>query len=168
MVFIINDMFTSERRLGNYEAARIKVEECIAYLRDRGTPYHLAGSLWQLGDVLIDMNEIEQSTIRLRESLQISRYLPTARYKGFCLFSLIKSLKLQGKVHDAALLLGAMEVETSKDYWKFTAYRKKEYTRTYEAVKTALGESSFAKVYAEGRTMTLDQGVAYALEQVEK
>ena len=71
MVFIINDMFTSERRLGNYEAARIKVEECIAYLRDRGTPYHLAGSLWQLGDVLIDMNEIEQSTIHLRESLQM-------------------------------------------------------------------------------------------------
>ncbi len=168
IVFIINDMFTSERRLGNYEAARIKVEECIAYLRDRGTPYHLAGSLWQLGDVLIDMNEIEQSTIRLRESLQISQSLPAARYKGMCLFSLIKSLKLQGKVHDAALLLGAMEVETSKDYWKFTAYRKKEYTRTYEAVKTALGESSFAKVYAEGRTMTLDQGVAYALEQVEK
>ncbi|HQX01831.1 MAG TPA: helix-turn-helix domain-containing protein, partial [Anaerolineales bacterium] len=88
MVFIINDMFTSERRLGNYEAARIKVEECIAYLRDRGTPYHLAGSLWQLGDVLIDMNEIEQSTIHLRESLQISQSLPTARYKGMCLFSL--------------------------------------------------------------------------------
>lgn len=167
-IFILNDMFTSERRLGNYEAARIKVEECIAYLRDRGTPYHLAGSLWQLGDVLIDLNEIKQSTIYLRESLQISRYLPTTRYKGFCLFSLIKSLKLQGKVHDAALLLGAMEVETSKDFWQFTVYRKKDYTRTYEAIKTALGESTFAKVYAEGKTMNLDQGVAYALEKVDK
>ncbi len=168
VIFILNDMFTSERRLGNYEAARIKVEECIAYLRDRGTPYHLAGSLWQLGDVLIDLNEIEQSTIHLRESLQILQYLPTTSYKGFCLFSLIKSLKLQGKVHDAALLLGAMEVETSKDYWQFTVYRKKDYTRTYEAIKTALGEPTFAKAYAEGKTMNLDQGVAYALEKVDK
>lgn len=167
-IFILNDMFTSERRLGNYAAARIKVEECITYLRDRGTPYHLAGSLWQLGDVLIDLNEIEQSTIHLRESLQISQHLPTTRYKGYCLFALIKSLKLQGKMHDAALILGAMEVETSKDYWQFTVYRKAEYNRTYEAVKTALGKSIFTKVYAEGKTMPLDQGIAYALEKVDK
>jgi len=167
-IFILNDMFTSERRRGNYEAARKKVEECIAYLRDRGTPYHLAGSLWQLGDVLIDLNEIEQSTIHLRESLQISQYLPTARYKGFCLFSLIKSLKLQGKIKDAVLLLGAMEVETCKDYWQFTAYRKADYNRTYEAIKTALGEAAFANSYVEGKAMTLDQGVAYALGKVGK
>ncbi len=164
-IFILNDMFTSERRLGNYETARVKVEECIAYLRDRGTPYHLAGSLWQLGDVLIDLNEIEQSTIHLRESLQISQ---TSRYKGFCLFSLIKSLKLQGKVYDAALLLGAMEVETCKDYWQFTTYRKADLNRTYEAIKTALGEAAFVNSYDEGKTMTLDQGTAYALEKVDE
>ncbi|MBK7456100.1 MAG: tetratricopeptide repeat protein [Anaerolineales bacterium] len=163
-MFVLNDMSTSERRLGNYATARVQIEECISQIRDNGTQYHLSGSLWQLGDVLIDLNEIEQSTIHLRESLQISQSFPQSRYKGFCLFSLIKSVKLQGKVRDAAFLLGAMEVETSKDFWQFTVYRKAEFDRTYEEVKTALGASVFDKIHAEGKAMTLDQGVAYALE----
>ena len=163
-IFVLNDISTSERRLGNYEAARKKIEECIIYLRDKGNPFHLAGSLWQLGDVLINLNELEQSTIHLRESLQLLEYLPPSRYKGYCLFSLIKSLKLQGKVNDAALLLGAIEMEASKDIWQFSAHRKAEYDRTYEAIRTALGASVFDKIHTEGKAMTLDQGVAYALE----
>lgn len=163
-IFVLNDISTSERRLGNYEAARKKIEECIIYLRDKGNPFHLAGSLWQLGDVLINLNELEQSTIHLRESLQLLEYLPPSRYKGYCLFSLIKSLKLQSKVNDAALLLGAIEMEASKDIWQFSAHRKAEYDRTYEAIRTALGASVFDKIHTEGKAMTLDQGVAYALE----
>ncbi len=142
----------------------VTVVSSPSQIRDNGTQYHLSGSLWQLGDVLISLNEIEQSTILLRESLQISQSFPQSRYKGFCLFSLIKSVKLQGKVRDAAFLLGAMEVETSKDFWQFTVYRKAEFDRTYEEVKTALGASVFDKIHAEGKAMTLDQGVAYALE----
>ncbi len=166
-MFVLNDISTSERRLGNYATARMQIEECINQIRDNGTQYHLSGSLWQLGDVLINLNEIEQSTIHLRESLQISQNFPESRYKGFCLFSLIKSLMVQGKVRDAALLLGGMEVETRKDFWQFTVFRKAEYDRTYEAVKSALGESAFASAYAAGKAMTLDQGAAYALEMSE-
>lgn len=163
-MFILNDISTSERRAGNYQAARLKIEECITQLRDRGNQFHLAGSLWQLGDVLINLGEIKQSTLHLQESLKILQDLPPSRYKGYCLFSLIKSFKLLGKFRDACLLLGVMDVEARKDIWQLTAYRKADYNQTYEAVKTALGATAFAKVYAEGQAMSLDQGVAYALE----
>jgi tetratricopeptide (TPR) repeat protein len=163
-LFVLNDISSLERRLGNYEAARIKIETCIIYLRDRGDQYNLAGSLQQLGDVLINLGETSQSTTHLRESLQILQHKEAPRYKGYCLFSLAKSLKLQGRVNEAALLLGAIEVETSKDLWQLFAPRKADYDQTYEEIKTALGKSEFASDYAEGKAMTLDQGVAYALE----
>ncbi|HMZ07487.1 MAG TPA: helix-turn-helix domain-containing protein [Anaerolineales bacterium] len=167
-IFILNDMFTAERRLGNYASARTKVEECIAYLRDMGTPYHLAGSLWQLGDVLISLGELDEAANHLRESLQISRQLTPSRYIGYCLFSLIKLLHQQGRSNDTAQLLGSMELETKKDFWQFTLYRKRELDQTVEAVKAILGESEFAQAYTQGKAMTLDQGVAYALEMAGK
>lgn len=164
MIFILNDMFTAERRLGNYASARTKVEECIAYLRDRGTPYHLSGSLWQLGDVLVSLGEMDEAVIHLRESLQISQHLTQSRYIGYCLFSFIKLLHLQGKTHDAARLLGTMDLETKKDFWQFTKYRKRELDETYEMIRAALGEFEFAHVHAEGKTMTLSQANSYVLE----
>ena len=114
----------------------------------------LAGSLWQLGDVLVSLGEMDEAVIHLRESLQISQHLTQSRYIGYCLFSFIKLLHLQGKTRDAARLLGSMELETKKDFWQFTQYRKMDFTRTYDAVKTAMVESEFASAYAEGKTLT--------------
>ncbi len=103
---ILYDMATLDVRLGNFEAARTKVEACVLYLRDRGDQYNLAGSLWGLGDILLNLGEIEQSTLQLRESLQIFQQANAPRYKGYGLFSLAKLLMRQGRLAEAALLLG--------------------------------------------------------------
>jgi len=39
-----------------------------------------------------------------------------------------------------------------------------EVERDISAVRTQLGEEAFAPAWAEGRAMTLDQAIAYALE----
>lgn len=59
-------------------------------------------------------------------------------------------------------------METSKDFWQFTAYRKRELTRVYEAIKAALEESEFDKLHSEGKSLTLEQGTAYALEMIDQ
>lgn len=58
-------------------------------------------------------------------------------------------------------------MEAHTDIWQFSAHRKADYNQTYESIKTALGESAFSKIHAEGKAMTLDQGVAFALEIIE-
>ena len=40
-----------------------------------------------------------------------------------------------------------------------------EYERTVAAARAALSEEVFAAAWAEGRAMTLDQAIAYALEE---
>jgi len=40
-----------------------------------------------------------------------------------------------------------------------------EYDRTVAAIQTQLNEAAFAAAWAEGRAMTLEQAIAYALSE---
>jgi tetratricopeptide (TPR) repeat protein len=164
---VLKDIASLERIFGRYEAARINIEKCIIYFRDTNDKVALTSSLRELGEILINLGEIGQSVISLREGLQISQYTEDPRFKGDCLFSLTKAFKLQGNFYDAARLLGAIEVESNKDLWQFSAPRMANYNQNFKEIKSSMGESAFASAYAEGRAMTLDQGVTYALEIIK-
>ena len=43
-------------------------------------------------------------------------------------------------------------------------YMRVDYDCHVAALRSSLGETAFAKAWAEGRAMTLDQAIAYALE----
>ncbi|MCX6057032.1 MAG: protein kinase [Chloroflexi bacterium] len=164
IMLVLGDIASLDRSAGRFDAARICIEEVVAYERDRGLKKEMIIPLWRLGDVLVMLGEFEQATKALRESLQLVQYSGDPRFKGYGLFSLAKVLKHQGDFNNAARLLGAIEVESSKDLWQLYAPRMADYNQNFEAIKTALGESAFAAAYAEGKAMTLEQAVSYALE----
>jgi predicted ATPase len=161
---VLRDIASLERVAGRYDEARKTLEETLALERDSGSKMGMVDNLWSFGETLIFLSEFEQATKTLRECLQLVHNAGNPSFKGYGLFSLAKVLKHYGRFHEAARLLGAIEVEATKDLWQLYAKRKTDYDQNFEAIKNALGESEFASAYAEGKAMTLDQAVTYALE----
>lgn len=161
---VLRDIASLERLAGRYDEARKIFEETLALERDSGSKMGMVDNLWGLGETLIFLSEFEQATKTLRECLQLVHNTGDPSFKGYGLFSLAKVLKHYGRFHEAARLLGAIEVEATKDLWQIYAKRKADYDQSFEAIKNALGETEFASAYAEGKAMTLDQAISYVLE----
>ena len=71
---------------------------------------------------------------------------------------------VQGQQVRAARLLGAVEalLEATNDH--VDPADRAEYDRDVAAARAQLDEATFAAAWAEGRAMTMEQAMAYALE----
>jgi hypothetical protein len=69
-----------------------------------------------------------------------------------------------GDADRAARLLGAAARLPAPDSSEFPLGIQPDPARATAAVREALGEARFAAAYAEGRAMTLNQALQYALE----
>jgi hypothetical protein len=70
----------------------------------------------------------------------------------------------QGQFERAVRLLGAAEAVAATLRRTLPVAVAAEYARTAAAARAALSEEAFAAAWAEGRVMTLEEAVAYALE----
>jgi hypothetical protein len=64
----------------------------------------------------------------------------------------------------AARLLGVAEALREALGTPMEPVLRAEYEREVAATRAALGEATFQTLFAEGRAMTLEQGVLYALQ----
>ena len=65
----------------------------------------------------------------------------------------------------AARLLGAVEAFCASSGSPLHSYARLKYDRVVAAVRAQLDEAAFEAAWAEGRAMSLEQAVAYALEE---
>src|SRR5439155_2132332 len=71
----------------------------------------------------------------------------------------------QAQQERAVRLCGAVEGLREAIHSPLEPCFRAEYDRNLVAAREALGTEAFAAVWAEGRAMTLEQAVAYALEE---
>jgi len=64
-----------------------------------------------------------------------------------------------------ARLLGAGESLYVPIYLALSAKERDEHNQAIVAARAALGEEAFSAAYEEGKKMTLDEAVAYALDE---
>jgi predicted ATPase/DNA-binding CsgD family transcriptional regulator len=84
---------------------------------------------------------------------------------GQCILGLAEAAIFLDNAAYSARLLGALEGlrETEKDVWKEITPDK--FSHLFSRALSALGEINFQSALAEGRTLTLKQAVAYAVEE---
>jgi predicted neutral ceramidase superfamily lipid hydrolase len=70
----------------------------------------------------------------------------------------------QGQPKRAAWLFGAAEALRETSGASIPPVDRADYDRILAAVRAQLDEQTFAAAWAEGRAMTLEQAIAYALE----
>ena len=71
----------------------------------------------------------------------------------------------QNQMERAARLIGAAENFYTPIRFEMSARERAEHDQAIASASTALGEEAFAMAQAEGRGMTIEQAVAYALEE---
>jgi hypothetical protein len=99
-----------------------------------------------------------------REGLTLNREVGN---RGACvedLECLAWVVRARGNPARCARLLGAAIALRDRVGTPIPPIRRSEHEREVEAVRTLLGEEAFAAALAEGRAMTFEQGIAYALE----
>ncbi len=126
----------------------------------------VAWSLHNQGYLANHQGDDDQARACFSESLKLFQEWESMSGIGACLAGLARVANSHGQALRAARLLGAVEAICGAIGGIFVPIYAAEYDRTEAATRAALDEQAFAAAWGEGRAMTLEQVIAYALEDV--
>ncbi|MFA0732356.1 MAG: hypothetical protein RJAPGHWK_002247 [Candidatus Fervidibacter sp.] len=149
---------------GDYERAKVLYEECLALFRELGNQWGVANVLNNLGVVVRAQGDYGRARVLLEESLMLFRELGSQWGIANALEELAKLAGVKGQRERAVRLLGA--AESSREAIGAPMYlpERLDYEQIMTELRSTLGDEAFAVAWEEGRTMTLEQAIAYALE----
>jgi tetratricopeptide (TPR) repeat protein len=157
----------SETMQGHYEAAKANFEEGLSIFRYLRHP----------GFQLIMTSEIGHTTRRLGQTLEAKKiYDKTLRswqttgnrgaianqLEGFAFLAIVEE-----EPQRAAKLLGAAEAIRERVQSPMTDFEQIEYVQSLERLRFMLAEPELNELWAEGRAMTLDESIQFALGSVD-
>jgi predicted ATPase/DNA-binding CsgD family transcriptional regulator len=151
---------------GDHAAARAALEEGVAICREIEDDWALALALRNLGIGALREDDHEEAVARLAESLTVLQETGNPLYMQN-LELLAAAVSMQGDHKRAALLFGAAEaLRQAVGAFVLPLYRA-EYDRGVAAARTGLTEATFDTAWSEGRAMTPDEAIEYALKTEE-
>ena len=168
MAQVLNNLGEVARCEGEYDRAGHLYEESLHVFRELDTTGDVARSLHNLGYVACMQGHADRALMLFTESIHLFRERGNKRGIAECL----TGLALISGTHEkqpadalrAATLLGAAEAEFEEIRAARWPADRLEYERAVAAARDTLGEEAFVSARATGRTMPLEQAIAYALE----
>jgi DNA-binding NarL/FixJ family response regulator len=115
---------------------------------------------------LADNKDYERSKALCLESLELNLELGDRRGVAVSLVGLAGIALAQGYIVHAAQLPGAAEKLLKDTVAHLLSSDQLEYERHMTSVRTRLGIPTFNRAWAEGQSMTLEQIIAYVLEDL--
>ncbi len=152
-----------ERDRGIYDQAMALFDECLVLTRESGDTWATASALLYKGHLAGLQRDYERADALYRDSLRLYREIRATWGITLPLWGLAGIAGDLGQAERAARLLGAEQALCESIGAVPTPSDESAYERGLAAARAALGEAAFAAAVAEGRTMTLEQAVAYAL-----
>jgi non-specific serine/threonine protein kinase len=149
---------------GNYGAARTFFGQTLQVSRDLADEWHTGMSLATLGYVTRRAGDCQEARALHQEGLPLFQRLGDRRGISWHLVGMAGVEAEQGRAERAARLLGAAAAVLEALGSPLPPPQQREYDRTVEQTQALLGEEAFATLWAQGQAMTLEQAVAYALE----
>ena len=150
--------------LGDYDAAVSLYEEALAIRRQLGDERGVATLLYYLGQVALRQGVYLQATSLFSESLVMRKAAGNKAGVARSLEGLARATRRFPQ--RAARLFGAVAAIQETVGEVRSQPEQVEYERDLNAVRTELGVETFSVTWNEGRAMTLDQAVEYALVSV--
>jgi non-specific serine/threonine protein kinase len=148
---------------GDHAAAQAALEEGVAICREIEDDWALALALRNQGIGAFRQGDYEQAVVQLRESLAVLQETGNPLYMQN-LELLAAAVSMRGEHGRAAWLFGAAEaLREAAGAFVLPLYRA-EYERGVATARAGLAEAAFSAAWAEGRAMTPEQAVEYALE----
>jgi predicted ATPase/DNA-binding CsgD family transcriptional regulator len=153
------------RLTGDYDRAGQAYEECISLCRKSGNRQRQAFSLANLGLVDLHRGNYQLAKEHMIESLilclELNNKYPIANAIAF----LSGPVAAQGYPQRAAQLLGASNALHKTMGLDLQPSDKPEIDRFQALVRKQLSEEEFKSAWEKGKTMSLEQAVAFAMEE---
>ncbi len=167
MMLVLSGLLAGSQ--GDLQRAEADHEEALELFRETGDLLGVCMCTSNLGLTALARADYERARALLEENLHITRELDhrvSAHYSFFGLAGVAARRNLPAR---AAKLWGAAETlrETSGLYLTPLARAALDYDRDQAAARAELGEAAWEAAWAEGKAMTHQEAIEYALGTVE-
>jgi DNA-binding CsgD family transcriptional regulator len=160
MAWPLNALGLVALRQGDNAGARTYFEEALAVGRETGSKHSTADALAHLGSVALRMGDYHESLSFYEQSLALNREQDYKEGIAEDLAGVAELASLLGQPEQAARLFGAVEALREASNIRLSPLRRAEHDPTVEGIRAQLDEATFAKAWAKGRTMTLEEVLA--------
>ncbi len=150
---------------GDYDRAQALYQESLGAAREMGDERHAAEFLANLSAVAQQQGDYDKARSLQQESLTAFQKLGEKRMITNSLEAFASLAAQEACPERSARLWGAAAVLREELGTPLAAAERKKQERLAADAQDALGEAAFAAAWAKGRAMTLEQAVAYALEE---
>jgi ATP/maltotriose-dependent transcriptional regulator MalT len=160
---VLGDLGLVAFHQGNMAVAHSLIEECLTHFQAKNELDIRDGkarTLAHLAQVVAFEGDNARARALYEQCLAIARKQPFQRLTPFYLEGLAGVVAAQGELPWAARLWGAAEALRDSMGTPIPPASRADYERSVAAARTQLGEQAFAAVWAEGRTMNLEQALA--------
>jgi non-specific serine/threonine protein kinase len=151
-------------RQGDADLAERLLEESLELRRQVGNKWGVSVSLGTLGWVAMRQGDWNRAIARLGESLNLRREIGDKSGSAWCLERLAEVAAVQGQAEKAVRLLGAADALRSSIGSIIDPVDQTEHQGNRRSLLAVLGDEHFRGAWEEGRALTVEQAVAYALE----
>jgi tetratricopeptide (TPR) repeat protein len=150
---------------GDHAAAGPLHQEALARYREMGDAGEVAAQLHNLAYVAVAAGEVGRARALLAESLAVQRERenPGGVAEGLAGFAAVAAAG--GQAERAARLLGAATATWEGRGLAMWPAERAEYERTTARARAQIDEETWARAWDEGRTMTMEQAIEYALAE---
>jgi predicted ATPase/DNA-binding SARP family transcriptional activator/DNA-binding CsgD family transcriptional regulator len=167
MAVSLNNLGYASLLDGDWEQATEQLEESLALARELGDMLGTAITATNLGLAALIQGNHLQATVLLRESLALLQEIEDENNIADCLETIAGIAGAQGSAQRAARLWGAAQA-LREDIGLQLLPRERDLHEPYVATaRSRLDEAAWKKAWAEGRAMTLEEAVEYALSEQE-
>ncbi len=154
---------SSQRIQDDLDVAIAASEEALVLMRETGDTAMVSYMLRIRGAVALQHGHYQHAAGLFTESLRLSRETGFVWSTLGCLMGLAGVSNAKGDCDRAARLLGAAEALREALGNRRSPQAQTLYDRRLASTRGALGEAAFSAAWAEGRAMTLEQAIEYAL-----
>ncbi len=154
------------RYQGDYLQATALFEEAINLCRNQDDKRLLPPVLHSLGEVARAQGNYEQATALFVESLKICRDKSEKRNIPFCFEGFAAVAAMQNQPVRAARLLGAATKMREAMKFPLPPILRSDYESVIAVVRDTLDEATFTAQWRTGQTVSLEQAIDYALQEV--
>jgi predicted ATPase/DNA-binding XRE family transcriptional regulator len=161
----LNNLAIAVRRLKNFERAKELCAESIALAQTTNNRKSLAHAYSGMGEVCAQLRQFDQASQFHRQAITLRHELGDLNGLRVSFNSLAVALDCLGASIVAVQLSSASEKIQRALNVAITAATRVEHADFIAQLRAKLGDAEFERAWTEGQTLTVEQAVAFALEQ---
>lgn len=160
------NLYNLARFQADYESARFFAEERLTLWRHVGFGLQVAWAIYDLGRIDLLQNNLDMAASHFKESFLLFQEKGNLRDRILCLVGPAHLFLAQDKLEHAARLFAAFQNLSESNHIDSEPYDRMDVERILMTLQANLEETRFARAWSEGKKMTLDEAIAYALNEI--